>query len=466
MTEELSEAEISMILDVYMYTNYEHAIDGQSLKEIIASMPEHFDTNKIHKNEYTILNEAVNNPKIGDLKICCQSQKMGYNSGTNAVTFTSPTDNKVYITYRGTADGEWYDNGQGMTKEWTNQQKEAVKYYDEVVDSLKLDNSYEIYVSGHSKGGNKVQFVTMDSKNADIITKTFSVDGQGQSKKAIARWQKKYSKEEYNERISKIYGINGENDFVSVLGTGIILAENISYIKTPVGTMEDTKIANIAGFHDMTYMFAKQIKNLDGKNELVFTGRRNEYVLKSGEFANWTRGLYEALDKYPDVIVDDNAKTLMQIVEIANKGKMTGINNEMVNMSAIKAFYYTGLPLILFNAFGSTKGRSLFSKVLNDGLLNDSINGATDIEVDYTSIFNLSEELLNVSNNLNALILKMATASMALPLFLDGNIYRKPNLDNSLVKLKELQQKLKRTANVLNKIASYYFEYDAKKIEL
>ena len=54
-----------------------------------------------------------------------------------------------------------------------------------------------------------VQYITMESENSDVITATYSIDGQGHSPKAIKKWKEKLGEEEYQKRVSKLYGING-----------------------------------------------------------------------------------------------------------------------------------------------------------------------------------------------------------------------------------------------------------------
>ena len=464
MDNDISQSEISMLLDVFMYTDYEYAKDGDTLKNIVENMPKYFDVTQKHKNEYAILSDAIKDPRVGELKINYIAQSLGYNEGTNAVTFTSD-DKKVYIIYRGTADGEWYDNGQGMTASETKQQKEALRYFDDVIDRLNIDESYEVYVSGHSKGGNKVQYITMESKNEKYITKTFSVDGQGQSKNAIKKWKNEYSKEEYDRRISKIYGINGENDFVSVLGNGIILSQNISYIKTPVGTFDDSSITNIAGYHDITYMFAKEGTDFLGNKKLTFTGRKNDYAVNIGDFSIWTKNLYSSINKMPEGIIDDNAKTLMQLIEIANKGKMAGVDGQMATYGELKGFIYTGLPMILMSAFAKKDGRKLINDIFHNKSMIRNINDAKDIEINYIHLNNLSIELKNISDRLNEILTQMEITGLGLPLYFDGDIYRKPHFDNSMVKLKGMKSKLRHMSNALLRVALLYSECD-KKLEV
>ena len=68
------------------------------------------------------------------------------------------------MAYRGTGDGEWPDNGIGMTCASSAQQDSALSYFEEVVEAMEINGGQRLVVTGHSKGGNKAQFVTMESR--------------------------------------------------------------------------------------------------------------------------------------------------------------------------------------------------------------------------------------------------------------------------------------------------------------
>ncbi len=150
--EKISEAEISMVLDTFMYLDYREAEDGLALRDIIDNLetvPD-YGGGGTHFGEYTVLQEAVKNEEIGSLKICCQSANMGYDSGTAACTFQSSDGNSYYVVYRGTGDGEWPDNGIGMTDAATIQQNRALSYFEEVVEKMDIRKENQVIVTGHS----------------------------------------------------------------------------------------------------------------------------------------------------------------------------------------------------------------------------------------------------------------------------------------------------------------------------
>ena len=126
MGRKYTEEEISMILDTYMYLGYQEASkEPVELKEVIGKLsgvPE-YGTGGTYQNEYRILEQAVQDEQIGNLKVCYASSTLGFDQGTKACTFLDEKNDRIFVAYRGTGDGEWPDNGLGMTKEITTQQQ-------------------------------------------------------------------------------------------------------------------------------------------------------------------------------------------------------------------------------------------------------------------------------------------------------------------------------------------------------
>ena len=351
--EKISEAEISMVLDTFMYLDYREAKDGLALRDIIDNLetvPD-YGGGGAHYGEYTVLREAVKNEEIGSLKICCQSANMGYDSGTAACTFQSSDGNSYYVVYRGTGDGEWPDNGIGMTDAATIQQNRALSYFEDVVERMDIGKENQVIVTGHSKGGNKAQFVTMETRYENLVDACYSVDGQGFSDVAINKWKDRYGDEKYDKRREKIYGIHGENDYVSVLGSSVILAGHIRYIKTPV---EKT---NFAGYHDIKYMFASLTADEETGNYITtFRGRKNCDVPNRGELGEYAAALSSGMMKLTPGDRDGCAAVIMQLME-ASRGQKKGINGERLTLEDIKDFTIQGIPLIAGSLFQEEEGR-------------------------------------------------------------------------------------------------------------
>lgn len=212
-----------IILDILIYLEWEakenekfidvieKLLDEKELQKLINNMSNCIVKMKIHQ-WIKILKYAKNKPNLCELKI---KNVENHKNGMRVACFND-NDNNAIVIFRGTTtQKEWEDNGQGAYEYDTDQQIDALNY----INSLLYDN---IIVSGHSKGGNKAQYVTILSPK---INKCISVNGQGFSNEFI----KRYNKEIVNNK-SKITSINAKYDYVSCLFNEI--ANEIYYIKT------------------------------------------------------------------------------------------------------------------------------------------------------------------------------------------------------------------------------------------
>lgn len=121
--------------------------------------------------------------------------------GGEMACFKDPSGNAVAV-FQGTSTQEWSDNFQGGYVADTPQQKSALEW----IDSLPYEN---ITVTGHSKGGNKAQYVSLLS---DKVDRCVSYDGQGFSKEFL----EKYEGEVAVNR-DKITSYAVDNDYVNIL---------------------------------------------------------------------------------------------------------------------------------------------------------------------------------------------------------------------------------------------------------
>ncbi len=349
----LSESETCLLLDTYMYLNYYEAEDGQKLEEILADLsglPD-YTAGGIHSGEYEILQKAVaEKPELGELQIRAQSFQLGYDSGTRACLFQEQSTETVYVVYRGTGDGEWPDNGLGMTQESTIQQQRALSYFEKAMETGGFTEDHRIIITGHSKGGNKAQYVTMETAYENLIDKCYSIDGQGFSDAAVSKWKEKYSQSEYESRTHKLYAINGENDYINVLGQTIIPAEHISYRYTPV------EKNNIAGYHDIKYMFAAK----DNEGNVIFTGQSNYVTGGQKEWGIFGRKLSNQIMALDPPERAGCAAVIMQLMELKGE-KKTGLNGEKVTLSDWQDFFQIGLPTVLITFLFSEEGKGLTS---------------------------------------------------------------------------------------------------------
>ena len=122
-------ADISAILDAYMYLNYQ--VDPEHVKErnlnnILENMKAKYEDNEYYK----VLEKACEeNPSLGEYTLVSQSHYEHEANGQDffnytgeectddpiqACAFKSP-DGDLYVAYRGTGSKRWGDNGQGFS---------------------------------------------------------------------------------------------------------------------------------------------------------------------------------------------------------------------------------------------------------------------------------------------------------------------------------------------------------------
>ena len=455
MAERISEAETAMILNTYMYTDYEDAEDGMTLSEIVEEMPRHIDVEGKYHPQYEILKEAVKDPAIGGLTISHDPHEMGFNEGTNAATFTSADGSSIYVVYRGTADGEWLDNGMGLYEDETVQQSQAVSYFDAVMGSVALSGVQRIVVTGHSKGANKAQYVTMESDHASYIDACYSIDGQGQSKEAISRWHNVMSTEEYERRTGRMYGINGENDFVSVLGTCIIPASHIFYVRT------EAEPFDFAAYHDITRMFA----TLDGDpagSSVTYHGRKNRFVFKRGNVADY---IGSVSDRIMDLNKDDLkgiALSAMQIPEIAFGGRMTGLGGRAAGIKDIKALGFSGLPVIADVLSNTKEGQSFKNRAYERKKMTAVFTGNDSIRISYRQIQNESERLNDIAVKLKEISEGLLQSAYRLSFYFDSVLIKEAHIRLYVGALDSQQEALLRRIKLLDKVVGMCMEFEIR----
>ena len=454
MDERVSEAETAMVLNTYMYTDYEFAEDGMSLDTIVKEMPQHIDVNGVYHPQYAILKEAVQNPEIGNLRISHDPQSMGFNEGTNAAVFTSPDNGRMYVVYRGTSDGEWMDNGKGLSLDETAQQKQAVDYFDAVMGSMAVGSVSRIVVTGHSKGANKAQFVTMDSGYSSRIDACYSIDGQGQSKKAISRWRASLGEAEYDSRSQKIYGINGENDYVSVLGTCIIPASHIFYVKTGADPFD------FAAYHDITRMFATYERYSDGSSGIVYSGRKNPFVFKRGAVADYISSVSDELMELPEDELNGCAMSAMQIPEIAFGGSKKGLDGTGISLKDIRSFGRSGVPIIAGVLSNTGEGQEFARRVKERSCMGTVFSVSDSMDVSYEALKGVGDILDDMVGRLKNISEELLQSAYRLSFYLDSVLIKEPHIKLCVGGLDSQREILGKRAKILERVAAMCVEFD------
>ena len=214
---------------------------------------------EINEEEFSnIVNTIKNNRELYEkIKIVdVDNSVYGNISGSDrVVNVTFLYEDNLIVVYKGTAGGfEWKDNVEGTYNiSDTKQQRIALRYFDEMVEKFK--NVKKIYVSGHSKGGNKSQYIGVLRGNMSKLERVYSFDGQGFN----SIFLKKYNKEIENNR-HKIFNIFNEYDYVNIL---LFSIANKIFIKstTNVGNDDDrqSKLKHrFGGFHSPYSMFKNE----------------------------------------------------------------------------------------------------------------------------------------------------------------------------------------------------------------
>lgn len=205
----LSNAQL-LILDNLIYTDY---CDNQvSVREIITKMEadilngKNMNLCEMSNEEWLALIDSVKKDPIL-LKYVVQEYKEDP-TGMRVACFVDDTSNpqNVNVVFRGTSgDYEWHDNGEGGYLSDTRQQEMAADY----VNGLPEKFGSEMTVTGHSKGGNKAQYVTIVT---DRIERCVSFDGQGFSQEFLEKYA-----EPIDKKSERILSISASDDFVNCL---------------------------------------------------------------------------------------------------------------------------------------------------------------------------------------------------------------------------------------------------------
>ena len=165
------------------------------------------------------------------------------NCTENLVNMTLRYKNNLVFVFKGTSGTyEWVDNVRGTYVADTKRQVKALQYFDKMY-KLYADSVDKIYITGHSKGGNKAQYIGVLRGQNPKIKHIYSFDGQGFSDLFFDKYKDLIQKNK-----KKITSISNENDFVNILMK--LAVGNKIYIKSKTTKGKDKdKIAQ------MTHLF-------------------------------------------------------------------------------------------------------------------------------------------------------------------------------------------------------------------
>ena len=160
------------------------------------------------------LQQAANDPSIANLTFNHAHRE----ADTDAfmTCFVTKDKQKAHAVFRGTSQNEWHDNGKMMTEADGQQNQRALAWFRAIED---LYPSFT--VSGHSKGGNKAQYILVTA-DTDKITDCIALDAPGFSAKFLEKYASKI--QQVRARI-RLYA--HAKDFVNVFGH--LLTDNIQF---------------------------------------------------------------------------------------------------------------------------------------------------------------------------------------------------------------------------------------------
>lgn len=320
---------------------------------------------------------------------------------------------EAVVVFRGTGGtyNAWYDNVQGEYMTDTKLQKVAK-------DFVKNECSEygNITVTGHSKGGNLAQYVTVTC--GEQIGKCVSFDGQGFGKEFI----KKYGQEIETAK-PKITCVAAYNDYVNILLYGI--AGSVLYVKNSG--------KNIDGHSSYTLL-----------DSIVFNEKGEINRRKSGIFQGPVASkLEESLDNAVsliDMLPKDGKEKASNILAAALAGFMGYDKDEYYKKdridNAVNDFksYAASLVGLYHNSYyevNITNERNYYSG---------------------SSMISAAESMLEAMKNINALALRVESAKRTDKMLISAKKYTDASLDKIADKLYGISGKLKRHEECLKEI--------------
>lgn len=361
------EARISIILNTFMYADKcvsgAHRISLKSVVEQLLSAEHSLeDSQRIALRMVRSSLNLPDNEEVGKLMLTSFSEDMDRKyRGAYAATFVSPDGGEVYVVFRGTGSGRWYDNGDALSTAVSDYQRIALKYFEDSLNELGLADSAKLVVTGHSKGGNLAQFVTLRSKKGENVSLCISFDGQGFSPEFLSSIG--YPSLALNKRIKKMYSVCGDNDYVNVLGKKVISDKNTIYIKT---------LPSSPDLYSAHSIIPQQLDGYDSHwCDFLYdfeNNRFNEQTREQRELAKCSAAISTNAMELPREKREDMCRTVMTFLEkfIGGSGSNKGLNGEAATVEESVGFcvnlYEVIIPLV--SHFGQEAKDDLIYRII------------------------------------------------------------------------------------------------------
>lgn len=351
------ETQTAALLNLFMYLDYEGEVNnlafGQTLERARYRL-EHSENGMTESQRNTLLileNAMQTNPEIQNMRVTIPSHD-NYD-GMRGAVFTNGND--AYVVYRGTGDGKWIDNGEGMTSQRTESQQQAIDFFDEMAERFGWDESTNLTVTGHSKGGNNSQAATLGAEYGKYVDQCISFDGQGMSESAAQRYREELGPN-YDIRTNKMYSVCGENDPVNELGYSMFREDHTAYIET------NCSDGALLPTHALEYFFYHQDEN---GNYYFDSNMNGQSADGQGPIGRYADKLNAILMKMPEETRNDCAMALMQLIEFGEEYK-TGYNGHHASLEEFLGFYKDGIPAIFYSIVMTEDGREALNAILGE----------------------------------------------------------------------------------------------------
>ena len=269
---------------------------------------------------------------------------------TKAIAFRDQ-DGNIYVHYNGTGDGNWGYNAVAYEGGPSDVQTESLDFFNDVMRKYGADG-HDVYVTGHSQGGNNAQYVLMNSEYGQYIDMCMAMDAPGFSEEAVQNMKDFRGEDYYEAQRQKIYSYNGESDYVDVLGDVIIAPqdkEHLTIIRTPSNNMMDwhmisgmmdgnnlnPTVDDYSSFHYFVEGLSKKICDLpaDQQEKIANIGMLvAEYLV--GNEKNWYGNLTEEdLADLLKLVVPVLAEYIEENPELTSEAlQMLGLTPEMAEV--------------------------------------------------------------------------------------------------------------------------------------
>lgn len=281
----IESGQISDYIDVYLKTHGGEIPEGGiSLNDIMKSIEGGCGSNSYKDDSFyqILIDYKKSNPEEFSQIRIMDFLNTG-DRGKQALIQTGYSDGlpTYQLSFSGTMSAEGITDAEGLAQESTVQQAAAFDYMTSVVDKYNIAPKH-LDISGHSNGGNKTVYCTMNAygKYDDAINTSLSLDGQGFSKVAAEEWEDPL----YSKKKEKLYAVYGEYDYVHSAGINVVNKDHQYYLKYNSGDNElaagDSKFES---FHKLCYLFQRD-KEGRFSSQLEVNGEPSQMVLKEQEF--------------------------------------------------------------------------------------------------------------------------------------------------------------------------------------